>query len=65
MKIASSCWRSRSLRRRLRPAEPTTYTPEIHGQLTSGKQPVTSNVCLRQSDSEIRSCGYADCAGRS
>jgi hypothetical protein len=44
--------------------EPKTYTPEIHGQLTSGKQPVASNVCLRQSDSEIRSCGYADASGR-
>jgi len=44
--------------------EPKTYTPEIHGMLTSGKQPVASNVCLRQSDSEIRSCGYADASGR-
>ena len=32
--------------------------------LTSGKQPVASNVCLRQSGSEIRSCGYADASGR-
>jgi hypothetical protein len=44
--------------------EPKTYTPEIHGMLTSGKQPVSSNVCLRQSDSEIRNCGYADRSGR-
>jgi hypothetical protein len=44
--------------------EPKTYTPEIHGMLTSGKQPVASNVCLRQSDSEIRNCGYADASGR-
>jgi hypothetical protein len=44
--------------------EPKTYTPEIHGLLTSGKQPIASNVCLRQSDSEIRSCGYADSSGR-
>jgi hypothetical protein len=44
--------------------EPKTYTPEIHGILTSGKQPVASNVCLRQSDSEIRNCGYADASGR-
>ncbi|HET7924911.1 MAG TPA: hypothetical protein VFL30_08430 [Rhodanobacteraceae bacterium] len=44
--------------------EPKTYTPEIHGLLTSGKQPVASNVCLRQSDSEIRNCGYADASGR-
>ena len=43
--------------------EPKTYTPEIHGMLTSGKQPVASNVCLRQSDSEIRSCGYVDSSG--
>ena len=45
-------------------AEPKMFTPEIHGTLTSGKQPVASNVCLRQSDSEIRSCGYADASGR-
>lgn len=44
--------------------EPKTYTPEIHGMLTSGRQPVASNVCLRQSDSEIRNCGYADSSGR-
>ncbi len=44
-------------------AEPKTYTPEIHGVLTSGKQPVAANVCLRQSDSEIRSCGYANASG--
>jgi len=44
--------------------EPKTYTPEIHGMLTSGRRPVASNVCLRQSDSEIRSCGYADASGR-
>ena len=44
--------------------EPKTYTPEIHGMLTSSRQPVASNVCLRQSDSEIRSCGYADASGR-
>ena len=44
--------------------EPKTYTPEIHGMLTSGKQPVAANVCLRQSDSEIRNCGYADASGR-
>ena len=41
-----------------------TYTPEIHGLLTSGKQPIASNVCLRQSGSEIRNCGYADASGR-
>jgi hypothetical protein len=44
--------------------EPKTYTPEIHGMLMSGKQPVASNVCLRQSDSDIRNCGYADVTGR-
>ena len=44
--------------------EAKTYTPEIHGMLTSGRQPVASNVCLRQSDSEIRNCGYADTSGR-
>ena len=40
-----------------------TFTPEIHGALTSGRQPVATNVCLRQSDSEIRNCGYADASG--
>lgn len=45
-------------------SEPATYTPEIHGVLTSGRQPAASNVCLRQSDSEIRNCGYADTSGR-
>jgi hypothetical protein len=40
------------------------YTPEVHGVLTSGRQPVSTNVCLRQGDSEIRSCGYADTSGR-
>jgi hypothetical protein len=39
------------------------YTPEIHGQLTSGRG-VAPNVCLRQSDSEIRNCGYPDASGR-
>ena len=52
------------MRAPLRPASRRRYTPEIHGMLTSGKQPVASNVCLRQSDSEIRSCGYADASGR-
>jgi hypothetical protein len=46
-------------------AEPAQqYTPEIHGMLTSGRQPIASNVCLRQSDSQIRNCGYADASGR-
>ena len=45
-------------------AEPKRYTPEIHGVLTNGKSSVASNVCLRQSDSEIRNCGYADASGR-
>jgi hypothetical protein len=40
------------------------YTPEIRGQLMNGKQPATLNVCLRQSGSEIRMCGYPDFAGR-
>ncbi len=39
------------------------YTPEIHGTLTSGRQPVSVNVCLRQDGSEIRRCGYADASG--
>jgi hypothetical protein len=39
------------------------YTPEIHGMLTSGGQPVSANVCLRQSGSEIRRCGYANATG--
>jgi hypothetical protein len=43
---------------------PRKYTPEIHGQLRNfGKDPVT-NVCLRQSGSEIRNCGYAGRDGR-
>jgi hypothetical protein len=47
-------------------AEPNApkYTPEIRGQLMNGKQPATLNVCLRQSGSEIRMCGYPDFAGR-
>lgn len=40
------------------------YTPEIQGQLMNGKLPSTLNVCLRQSGSEIRMCGYPDFAGR-
>ena len=40
------------------------YTPEVHGVLTSGGRPVSTNVCLRQGDTEIRSCGYADASGR-
>jgi len=40
------------------------YTPEIQGRLMNGKQPATLNVCLRQSGSEIRMCGYPDFAGR-
>ena len=39
------------------------YTPEVHGILTSGRQPVSTNVCLRQSGTEIRTCGYADASG--
>jgi hypothetical protein len=42
---------------------PTRYTPEIRGQLLDGAKPVTSNVCLRQSESEIRMCGYTDNSG--
>ena len=47
-------------------AEPPArkYTPEIHGQLTNGNLPSGSNVCLRQSGSEIRACGYTDSAGQ-
>jgi hypothetical protein len=40
------------------------YTPQIRGQLMNGKQPATLNVCLRQSGSEIRMCGYPDFAGQ-
>jgi hypothetical protein len=40
------------------------YTPEIHGVLMNGTQPLSSNVCLRRSGSEIRACGYTDSAGR-
>ena len=43
---------------------PRQYTPEVHGILTSGRQPVSTNVCLRQSGTEIRTCGYADAGGR-
>ena len=42
---------------------PKKYTPEIRGQLLDGSKPVTSNVCLRQSGSEIRMCGYTDASG--
>ena len=45
-------------------ADAPKYTPEIRGQLMNGKQPATLNVCLRQSGSEIRMCGYPDFAGR-
>ena len=46
-------------------APPPKYTPEIQGRLSNGTQPVTStNVCLRQGGSEIRSCGYTDFDGR-
>jgi hypothetical protein len=40
------------------------YTPEIHGLLTNSKQTGPVNVCLRQSGSEIRACGYTDIGGR-
>jgi hypothetical protein len=40
------------------------YTPQIRGQLMNGKLPATLNVCLRQSGSEIRMCGYPDFTGR-
>ena len=46
------------------PPDAPKYTPEIQGQLMNGKQPATLNVCLRQSGSEIRMCGYPDFAGR-
>jgi hypothetical protein len=42
---------------------PTRYTPEIRGQLLDGAKAVSSNVCLRQSGSEIRMCGYTDFSG--
>jgi hypothetical protein len=42
---------------------PKKYTPEIRGQLLDGTRPVASNVCLRQSGSEIRTCGYTDFSG--
>ena len=42
---------------------PKRYTPEIRGQLLDGTKPVSSNVCLRQSGSEIRMCGYTDFSG--
>jgi hypothetical protein len=42
---------------------PKQYTPEIRGQLLDGTKPMTSNVCLRQSGSEIRMCGYPDFSG--
>lgn len=45
------------------PDAPKQFTPEIRGQLLDGARPVSSNVCLRQSGSEIRMCGYTDNAG--
>ena len=45
-------------------ADAPKYTPQIRGQLMNGKQPSTLNVCLRQSGSEIRMCGYPDFTGR-
>ena len=39
------------------------FTPEIHGLLTHAKQTGPVNVCLRQSGSEIRACGYTDSTG--
>ena len=39
------------------------YTPEIRGRLINPDPSVPLNVCLRQSDSEIRACGYADSSG--
>src|SRR6185503_5118133 len=43
---------------------PRQFTPEVHGVLMSGRTPVSTNVCLRQGDTEIRTCGYADASGR-
>ncbi|HVT33795.1 MAG TPA: hypothetical protein VHE32_14185 [Rhodanobacteraceae bacterium] len=43
---------------------PKKYTPEIHGQLRNGGASAPANVCLRQSGSEIRSCGYTGSDGR-
>ena len=40
------------------------YTPEIRGVLLDGTKPVSSNVCLRPSNSQIRQCGYTDFSGR-
>jgi hypothetical protein len=45
------------------PEAPKQYTPEIRGKLLDGTRPVASNVCLRQSGSEIRMCGYPDFSG--
>jgi hypothetical protein len=45
------------------PEPPKKYTPEIRGQLLDGTKAVSSNVCLRQSGSEIRMCGYTDYSG--
>jgi hypothetical protein len=39
------------------------YTPEIHGALANTKQTAPLNVCLRQSGSQIRACGYTDASG--
>ena len=46
------------------PPESGKYTPAIRGVLHDGGKAVMSNVCLRQSGSEIRACGYADFDGR-
>jgi hypothetical protein len=45
------------------PEPPKKYTPEIRGQLLDGTKAVSSNVCLRQSGSEIRMCSYTDYSG--
>ena len=39
------------------------YTPEIRGVLLDGSKPVSSNVCLRPVNSQIRQCGYTDFSG--
>jgi hypothetical protein len=44
---------------------PKKYTPAIRGLLVNGSTPLaTANVCVREDNSEIRSCGYTDFSGR-